>query len=119
MLIVKSETIAKEAESIFENSVNVTIVGKQHLGAVIGSQSYKDEFCSEQFESWIRELGSLHKVAKTQQQAEYIAFSRGYRSKFTYFLRTIEDFEDNVQPIDDFLNDSIFPTLFGRDTPFP
>ena len=43
-LIVKSETIAKEAESIFENSVNITIEGKWHLGSVIGSQNYKDEF---------------------------------------------------------------------------
>ena len=30
-LIVKSENIAKEAESIFENSVNITIEGKRHL----------------------------------------------------------------------------------------
>ena len=78
----------------------------------------KDEFCNEKVESWIKELGSLHKIAKMQPQAAYIAFSRGYRSKFTYFLRTIEGFEDYVQPIDDFLNDS-FPTLFGRGTPFP
>ena len=118
-LIVKSETIAKEAESIFENSVNITIEGKRHLGAVIGSQNYKDKFCNEKVESWIKELGCLDKIAKTQPQAAYIAFSRGYRSKFTYFLRTIEGFEDYVQPIDDFLNDSFLPTLFGRDTPFP
>ena len=30
-LIVKSENIAKEAESIFVNSVNITIEGKRHL----------------------------------------------------------------------------------------
>ena len=67
----------------------------------------------------IKDLGSLHKIAKTQPQAAYIIFSRRYRSKFTYFVRTIEDCEDNVQPIDDFLNDSFRPTLFGRDRPFP
>ena len=96
MLIVKSETIENEAESVFENSVNITVEIKRHLGAVIGSQNYKEELCEEEIASWIKDLVSLHKIAKCQPQAAYIAFSRGYHSKFTYFLRTIEGFEDNV-----------------------
>ena len=29
----------------------------------------------------------------------YIAFTKGYKSKFTYFMRTIESFEVYVDPI--------------------
>ena len=46
-LIVKSEAVAAEAERLFGGEVNVTIEGKRHLGAVIGSKNYKDEFCNE------------------------------------------------------------------------
>ena len=41
-LIVKLQLV-KEAEKLFENSkINVTVNCKRHLGAVIGSQEYRD-----------------------------------------------------------------------------
>ena len=44
-LIVKPEEIEAEAKEIFGNSVNITIEGKRHLGAVLGTKEYEDEFC--------------------------------------------------------------------------
>lgn len=46
-LIVKSQELAAEAERVFGDEVNITTEGKRHLGAVIGSKEYKDQFCSE------------------------------------------------------------------------
>ena len=34
-------------------------------------------------------------------------------------MRTIPNFEDYVEPIQDILNSELIPTLFGCDTPFP
>ena len=33
-------------------------------------------------------------------------------------MRTIPNFEDYMEPIEDILNSSLIPTLFGSDTPF-
>ena len=46
-LIVKSEAFADEAKRVFGDEVNITTEGQHHLGAVIGLQEYKDQYCEE------------------------------------------------------------------------
>ena len=117
-LIVKNEEKVNEAETVFGNTVNITSEGKRHLGAVIGSQEYKDEYGGKIVSEWEDELENLVEIAKSQPQAAYIALTKAYKSKFTYFMRTIESFEDYVSPIDELLNNKLLPTLFNEDTPF-
>ena len=107
-----------EAEAIFGNSVKIISEGKRHLGAVIGSKEYKDEYCEQLVSVWEDELDTLAKIAKSQPQAAYIALTKAYRSKFTYFMRTIDSFEEYVSPVDTLLNEKFVPIIFGEDTPF-
>ena len=67
---------------------------------------------------WEAELENLVEMAKSQLQAAYIAFTKAYKSKFTYFMRTIESFEDYVYPIDELLSSKFLPVLFNEDAPF-
>ena len=46
-LIVKSDVLADEAKRVFGDEVNVTTEGQLHLGAVIGSHEFKDQYCRE------------------------------------------------------------------------
>ena len=46
-LICKSEEVASRAKKEFGDTVNITTEGKRHLGAVLGSENYKNEFCKE------------------------------------------------------------------------
>ena len=39
--------------------------------------------------------------------------------KFTYYLRTIESFEEYVDPIEEVIHTSFLPSLFGRAEPLP
>ena len=43
----------------------------------------------------------------------------GLQSKFTYFIRIIESFEDYVDPIQEAIDDLLLPTLSGEREPFP
>ena len=47
----------------------------------------------------------------------YAAFQKGYKSKFTYFLRTIENFQQYVEPLDAVISDKLIPKMFGYDSP--
>ena len=44
-MIVKSQTLADEAARVFGSEVNITTEGQRHVGAVIGSKDYKDQYC--------------------------------------------------------------------------
>ena len=56
---------------------------------------------------------------QSQPHTAYIAFTKGYKSKFTYFMCTIDSFEDYVDPIQEAIDDLLLPTLFGQSEPLP
>ena len=41
--VVKTQDLANEADLVFGEGVRITMKGQRHLGAVIGSQEYKDQ----------------------------------------------------------------------------
>jgi predicted secreted protein len=86
------------------------------LGAVIGSIEYKDQYCRDKVQEWRRDITSLAEIAKSQPHAVYIALTKAYKSKFTYFMRTIEAFEEYV---DRYVkpNEMLFPQPFGQEEP--
>ena len=118
-LITKSESLANEAKLIFREDVNITCEGKRHLGAVIGSKIFKDTFCEEKIANWRAELETLAEIAKNQPQSAYVAFTKGFKNKFTYFMRTIDSFEDYMNPIDEIIDETLLPVLFGQVEPLP
>ena len=118
-LIVKSEALADEAKRVFGDEVNITTEGQRHLGAVIAPQEYKDQYSEEKTRMRKEEIERISEIAKSQPQIAYIAFTKGYKSKFTYFMRTIDSFEDYVDPIQEAIDDLLLPTLFGQSEPVP
>ena len=48
-----------------------------------------------------------------------VFFTNGYKSKLTYYMHTIESFEDYVDPIQEAIDDLLLPTLFGQAEPLP
>ena len=57
----KSEALADEAKRVFGDEVNITTEGQRHLGAVIASQEYKDQYCEEKIRIWEEEIERLLK----------------------------------------------------------
>ena len=102
-----------------QNAINYILEGKRHLGAVIGSKDFKDKYCQEKVDKWCSEMGSLTEISRSQPHAAYVAFTKGFKSKFTYYLRTIESFDDYVDPIEEVIHTSFLPALFGRTEPLP
>ena len=50
----------------------------------------------------------------SQPQAAYAAISFGIRHKWTYFLRTIPDIENLLQPLEEATQSVLIPTLLNR-----
>ena len=63
-------------------------------------------------------FGDQVNITKTQPQAAYAAFTKGFLSKFTYFLRTIKGFGDYTDGIQEIISHILVPTFFGNEAPF-
>ena len=80
-----------------QRAINVTTEGHKHLGAVIGSQEYqKDGTVTE----WVSEIVKLTKIGTTEPQACYSAYLFGLKHKWNYFLRTVPDTQDLLEPLE-------------------
>ena len=79
-LIVKSDVLADEANRVFGDQVNVTTEGQRHLGAVIGSPEFKDQYCRQKILRWKGELEALSEIANSQSPSAYTVFTKGYKA---------------------------------------
>ena len=114
-LILKDSSKFDECKELFNESspINITIEGKRHLGAAIGSSDFKNEYIDDKVEKWASNIKSLSEIAKTQPHVAYAAFIHGEQHKYPYFLRTIAGISENLKPLDEAINDVFIPALFG------
>ena len=117
-LILKSESKIEEAKAIFGDTINITTEGQRHLRAVIGSKQFKGQYCKEKVKKWENGLQKLCDIAKSEPQAAYIAYTKGFFSKMTYFFRTIQGFQEYIEPIDALLEETFLPVIFGQEEKF-
>lgn len=113
-LIVKKVEDFRIAHEIFQGTdVQITLEGKRHLGACIGSKGYRREYCNDLVKKWCAEVERLCEVAKYHPHAAYANYIHSYQHKYTYFLRTLPGFEEYLKPLDELITYGLLPTLFG------
>ena len=113
-IVLKDPAKLSECERIFESSpINITVEGKRHLGAAIGSQNHKNEYIDTLILKWKKNIEALSKIAKSQPHAAYAAYIHAEQHKHTYFLRTISNISENFKSLDDTINNTFIPALFG------
>ena len=62
---------------------------------------------------WCEQITELSLIAKAHPQAAYSAFTSGYKHKFTFFMRTIENVENFMLPFDKVIKQKLIPALFN------
>ena len=66
----------------------------------IGSRTYLEEYVNGKVEGWADQVVKLAEFAATYPQASYAAFTFGLRHRWTYYLRTLPDIEDLLEPLE-------------------
>ena len=67
---------------------------------MIGSEDYKKEYVKEKVNDWVTSLKKLANIAKTQPQAAYTCYVKGFSHKYTYFMRTIPNISELLKRLD-------------------
>ncbi|XP_057302766.1 uncharacterized protein LOC130636933 [Hydractinia symbiolongicarpus] len=112
-LIVKQEYLLSAEQIFADSNILVTSTGQSHLGAVIGSQSYKIEYVNSKVASLVEQLKLLSKIAELEPQSSYCAFVTGFKAKLTFLLRTVPDIKKLLQPIETVVRNEFIPAITG------
>ena len=75
---------------------------------MIGSKQFNKNYISSLISQWCEIITELSLIAKTHS-----AFTSGYKQKFTFFIRTIENIENVLLPLDKVIRQKLITTLFN------
>ncbi len=113
-LIVKASQLS-EAQTTFEDTqINITIIGKPHLGSPLGSQEFTESFVRNKVQTWSEELEKLSIIANIHPQAAYAVFTHGIVG---YLVRTTPNIGPLLQPLENITRIKLLPALSGRVAP--
>ncbi|CAM1325038.1 Uncharacterised protein r2_g3392 [Pycnogonum litorale] len=110
-LIVNSRDEMIARYSFAGSNVMITITGQRHLVAVIGDITHKRQYVQSLVCEWISQLELLSDIAKMEPQAAYTAYTYGFKCKFMYFIRTIPDLKELLQPVEDVVRTLLIPKV--------
>ena len=112
--IIVRENAKECAQTIFDNTeIKITTDGQRHLGAVIGTANFKQNYMKEKINQWIKEIRILSKIAWYKLQAAYSCFTTGSKHKPMYFMRTIPNIGKELKQIDDVVRTVFIPAITG------
>ena len=81
--------------------MSITIKGKQHLGAAIGTPKVITGYVNCTLFEWVSEVEHPSSIAVTQPHAAYAALSYGMKHKWTYLLENIPSIKNILKQLED------------------
>ena len=115
-MIVKPQYLEYAREVFAGTGLQITIEGQRHLGAVIGSAEFRDQYVTDKIQGWVEELKMLEKVAKVEPHVAYCAYVFGMQHKYTYLLRTIPNIAQHLKKLDDAIDNHLIKQLINNHT---
>ena len=114
ILIVKEDQEEKAREVFGQTGISITTEGERHLGAVIGSEEYKQKFVENKISKWVNDVETLAEIAQDEPQSVYSCFTKAIIHRWTYIQRTIPNISHLFAPLETAIREKLVPALIGR-----
>ena len=80
-------------KTFVNTGINIIEDVKYHMGAVISSIEYRENYVTQKVNTWLDESNMLCDIARIEPQAAYSYFVSGYRHMLIHIMRTIPNGE--------------------------
>ena len=87
VLILKSPELLQRAKELFgeeEGGITITTEGKRHIGAVIGTEKFKEDYIKGKVEKWVKDVEVVAEIANDEPQIAYSSFTKAISHRWTY-----------------------------------
>ena len=112
-IIIKPGLLEKAVSEFQGTGVKITEDGKRHLGAVIGTEDYREEYMTKKINQWSAEIEVLCRIANIEPQAAHSCFISGYKNRLSYYMRTIPNIGYLLERIDNIITTKLIPAITG------
>ena len=70
-----------------------------------------EDHVEDKVEGWISQIVRLAEFAQSHPQASYVSYTFGLRHRWTYYLRTLPNIEDLLEPLERAISDVLIPSM--------
>ena len=112
-IIIKSWLLQKAVSEFQDTGVRITEDWKRHLGAVIGTEDYREEYMIEKINQWSAEIEVLSRIVNIDPQAVHSCFITGYKNRLSYFMRIIPKIGYLLERFDNIITNKFIPEITG------
>ena len=114
-LILKNRELYERALKLFESEgVEISLEGERHLGAVVGSDQFKETYISTKVQKWAKDVEELSIIALEEPQAAFSGYNIGLSQRWTFVQRTVSNISHLFVPLEEAIKEKLIPALCGR-----
>ena len=84
------------------------------MGAVVGTESHKEQYVKKKVDKWVKDVSSLSKIAQEEPQAALSAYSKSICHRWVFVQRTIPRIKHLFIPLEDCIRQEFIPAIVGR-----
>ena len=115
ILILKDPEKLELAKQLFDGTgIKLTLTGERHLGAVIGTQEFRDQYVSSKVQKWIEDIEILAGIAEDEPQLAYSSYTMAMCMRWCFVQRTIPNTKDHFVALEDTIRSKLIPAIVGR-----
>ena len=115
ILILKDHSLLQVATQLFaDTEMEITCQGQRHLGAVIGSEDFKNEYVSSKVQKWVQDVSDLARIALAEPQAALSAYTKSMCHRWVFLQRTIQNTTHLFSPLEEAIREKLIPAIIGR-----
>ena len=93
----------------------MTTEGERHLGAVIGSDEFRESYVKTKVSKWIEGVEQLSIIGREEPQAALSGYTKGLCHRWTFLQRTVPGISDLFEPLEDVIAHKFIPAIVGRE----
>ena len=114
-LIIKDpELLDLATEAFRDTDVVITEEGEKHLGAVVGTPNFREQYVKDKVDKWVDDIKQLAKIGKDEPQLALTGYTKSLCKRWSYLQRTVSDIKELFQPIEDTICEKLIPAIVGR-----
>ena len=115
ILILKDPQYLTLANDLFAGTgIKFSTSGERHLGAVIGSERYREEYVTTKVKNWIQDVEQLTILANEEPQLAYSAYTKAMCMRWCFLQRTVPNIKHHFIPLEETIRDKFIPAIIGR-----
>lgn len=92
-----------------------TAEGARHLGAAVGSTTFRSSFVENKVRVWVQQVKDLAEVAATEPHAAFAVFTHCLQGRWTFLARSMPNLSFLFQPLEDAIHQVFLSSLLRRE----